>query len=132
MKMEPFDRDELSDSELDNLLKKWEVPPAPARLRAAIFPEEPKPKWQRLWSASFRVPLPVAAALAIALALAAWQARRPGAPPEVVRTERVEVPVLQERVVTRTVYRYRVAPSAQMLKPVAELRPRIIRTPDEE
>ena len=132
MKMEPFDRDELSDSELDNLLKKWEAPPAPARLRAAVFPEEPKPRWRRLWSASFRVPLPVAAALAIGLALAVWQGRRPGAPLELVRTERVEVPVLQERVVTRTGYRYRAAPPAQTLKPVAELRPRIIRTPDEE
>ena len=132
MKMEPFDRDELSDSELDNLLKKWEAPPAPARLRAAVFPEEPKPKWRRLWSVSFRVPMPVAAALALGLALAAWQWPRPGAPLELVRTERVEVPVLQERVVTRTVYRYRAAPPAQTLKPVAELRPRIIRTPDEE
>jgi hypothetical protein len=130
--MEPFDRDELSDSELDNLLKKWDAPPAPARLRAAIFPEDTKPKWRRLWSASLRVPLPVAAALGIALALGAWQWRRPGPPRELVRAERVEVPVWKERVVTRTVYRYRAAPSAQVLKPVAELRPRIIRTPDEE
>jgi hypothetical protein len=132
MKMEPFEHDELSDSELDSLLKKWEAPPAPARLRAAIFPEEARSKWRRFWGASFRVPLPVAGALAIALALGAWQWRKPGAPRELVRTERVEVPVWKERVIVRTVVRYRAAPPLQTLRPVAELRPRIIRTPDEE
>lgn len=132
MKMEPFDGDELSDAELDSLLKKWEAPQAPARLRAAVFPEEAAPWWRRLWSASLRVPMPVAAALAIALALGAWQWGGPGAPRELVRTERVEVPVWKDRVVTRTVYRCRATPPAQKLQPVAELRPRIIRTPDEE
>jgi len=130
--MEPFDPDELSDSELDNLLKKWEAPPAPARLRAAVFPEGAGPWWRRVWSVSLRIPMPVAAALAIALALGAWQWRRPVAPRELVRTERVEVPVWKDRVVTRTVYRYRLAPPSQKLQPVAELRPRIIGTPDEQ
>ena len=129
--MEPFDRDELSDAELDGLLKKWEVPSAPPNLRAAIFPDELQPRWRRIWTASFRVPLPVAAACAIALAVAAWQWRAPAAPPrELIRTERVEVPVWKDRVVVKTVYKDRVLP--QTLKPVAELRPRIIRTPDEE
>jgi hypothetical protein len=132
MKMEPFDGDELTDAELDSLLKKWDVPPAPARLRTAVFPQETGPWWRRVWSASLRVPLPVAVALAMALALAAWQWRRPGAPLELVRTERVEVPVWKERVVVKTVYRDRVAATAQTLRPVAELRPRIIRTPDEQ
>ena len=132
MKMEPFEHDELSDAELDSLLKRWEVPPALARLRAALFPEAGS-WWRRLWSASLRVPLPLAAALAVALALGAWQWGRPGAPPrELVRTERVEVPVWKDRVVVRTVYRYRVAAPVQTLKPVAELRPRIIRTTDEQ
>lgn len=132
MKMEPFDRDELSDSELDNLLKKWDVPPAPGRLRAAVFPEQSAPWWRRPWNASLRIPVPVAAALAIALALGAWQWRRPAPPPrELVRTVRVEVPVWKERVVVRTEYRDRLAP-VQTLRPVAELRPRIIRTPDEQ
>jgi hypothetical protein len=130
--MDPFDRDELSDAELDNLLKKWETPVAPARLRAAIFPQESRPWWRRAWSASFRIPVPVAAALAVAMALGAWQGRRPGTPRESVRAERVEVPVWKERVVVKTVYRYRAAPAAQSLRPVAELRPRIIRTPDVE
>ena len=60
MKMDPFEHDELSDSELDSLLKKWEAPAAPGRLRAAVFAEEAQPWWRRAWSASFRVPLPVA------------------------------------------------------------------------
>jgi hypothetical protein len=132
MKMEPFDGDELTDAELDNLLKKWEAPRAPAGLRAAVFPREAGTWWRRVWSASLRVPLPVAVALAVVLMLVAWQWRRPGAPLELVRTERVEVPVWKERVVVKTVYRDRAAPAAQTLRPVAELRPRIIRTQDEQ
>lgn len=128
MKMEPFDSDELSDAELDQLLKKWEAPPAPARLRAAVFPETARPAWRRFWSASLRIPLPAAAALSCALALGAWQARKPPAVREIVRTQRVEVPVWKDRVVVKTVYRDRPAPAPQILKPVAELRPRIIRT----
>jgi hypothetical protein len=43
----------------------------------------------------------------------------------VVRTERVEVPVVRERVVTRTP---RQTPIFGGLQPVKELRPRIIRS----
>jgi hypothetical protein len=132
--MEPFEQDELSDRELDDLLRKWESPAAPARLRAAVFPETARPWWHRLWHASIRIPVPVGFALSIAVALAIsrWPAPAPGvtAPRAVTKTERVEVPVIQERVVTRIVYRDRVpgqAIDAQRLRPVAELRPVIIR-----
>jgi hypothetical protein len=133
--MEPFEKDELSDRELDDLLRKWEAPVAPARLRAAIFPAESVPMWRRLWSFSVRIPLPAACALGVALTLAGWQVSRPAAPRVEVRTEQVEVPVVQERVVTRTVYRAAAQcnPAAGGLQPVAALQPRIIRTlPDEE
>jgi hypothetical protein len=127
--MEPFEGDELTDAELDQLLKKWEAPQAPARLRAAIFPESAEPWWRRAWNASLRVPIPVAAALAIALAFGAWQWHKPAAVRELVRTERVEVPVWRDRVIVKTVYRER--PASHILKPVAALTPRIINTPDE-
>ncbi|MGA3095057.1 MAG: hypothetical protein ABSF25_01275 [Bryobacteraceae bacterium] len=118
--MEPFDKDELSDRELDAILAAWESPPAPARLRAAVFPEASKPWWRALWSASIRVPVPVACFLVLALAFAAWRWFPPAAP----------------RAVTKTVYRDRIvrAPAdtagsnSHQLQPVAELRVRIIRS----
>jgi hypothetical protein len=130
--MEQPEKNELSDRELDALLVEWKAPQAPAHLRAALFPG---PWWLRVCKASIRVPLPLAACLAVVLSLAAWRWSVPAAARVEIRTERVEVPVVQERVVTKTVYRDRVVPSRasetgsnmQGLQPVAELRPRIIR-----
>jgi len=123
--MEPFEKDELSDRELNNLLPQWKAPDAPARLRGAVFPESRRPWWRRLWTASIRVPLPVACALLALLAFALGRLSRTPPPPRVVvKTERVEVPVVQERIVTRTVYR---APDAVAWRPVRELQPRILR-----
>ena len=131
--MEPSDKNQLSDQELDELLRKWKAPEAPVRLRAALF-GVPEPWWRRVWSASLRVTLPAACALMAALSMAGWRVSRPAAPRVVTQTERVEVPVVQERVVTRTVYRAapQCNPAAGGLEPVSALRPRIIRTPDEE
>jgi hypothetical protein len=138
--MEPIDRSELSNDELDSMLPEWQSPRAPARLRAALFPEKalsgkPRPWWRSIWTASIRVPLPVACALAILIALAVWRSLTP--PPErvVVRTEQIRVPVVKHEIVTKTVYRDRIVhPAAaaprldtDQLQPVAELRPRIIR-----
>jgi hypothetical protein len=138
--MEPFEHDELSDGELDELLRKWESPVAPARLRAAVFPGAATSRWRRLWHASIRIPVPagLAMALAIAMVVALAIGRRPAqATGLVTKIERVEVPVIQERVITRIVYRDRVAAQqmgvatqqmdVQKLRPVAELRPVIIR-----
>jgi len=111
--MQPSEKDELSDQELNDLLLSWKEPTAPARLRAAVFPEASRPSWQSLWRASIRVPVPVAACLAIMLALAAWRWFTPVAPRVVVKPERVDVPVQ--------------AMDVHALRPVAELRPRIIR-----
>jgi hypothetical protein len=118
--MEPFDKDALSDRELDAILAAWECPPAPARLRAAVFPEGSKPWWRALWSASIRVPVPVVCCLALALALVAWR----------------WFPSATSRVVTKTVYRDRIVAApldtagskVHELQPVAELRVRIIRS----
>jgi hypothetical protein len=133
--MEPFENDELSQAELDAVLKQWQSPEPPARLKAAVFPEA-APWWRRVWGFSIPLPLPVACGIAAMIAVGAWLIPRPAPAPRqpevVVRTERVEVPVEHERVVTRYVYRN--APSHALtfeeLKPVAELRPRIIRSGD--
>ena len=132
--MEPLDKDELSDRDLDDLLKVWKSPKPPARLRAAVFPEPPRPWWRNLWGASIRLPVPLVCGLTLVLALAGWQWSARIAPRVVIKTERVEVPVVKEQVV----YRDRIVhapastqgPDANRLQPVAELRPRIIRRTD--
>jgi hypothetical protein len=134
--MEPFEKDELSEGDLDRILGEWNAPAAPARLRASVFPESRAPWWRRLWTLSVPVPLPVACVLLLLITAAAWwREAMPRVPQVVVKTERVEVPVIQERVITK--YVYRKEPAAQKavrgfdidgLKPVAELRPRIIRS----
>jgi hypothetical protein len=123
--MEPFEKDELTDRELDSMLGQWKTPSAPGRLKAAVFGERRAPWWRRLWSASIRVPVPVACALMALLAVVIGASLR--VPPRViVRTERVEVPVVQERIV----YRDRAAVAVAAWRPVRELRPRIIRGSD--
>jgi hypothetical protein len=136
--MEPYDREELTDHELDGLLREWKAPPAPGHLRAAVLQAARGTRWRRMWTASFRIPVPLAACLALFLAIGGWWLSRPAAPRVIVRTEvrteRVEVPVVTERVVPRIVYRDRTAVARpitfQNLQPVAELRPRIIRSED--
>jgi hypothetical protein len=131
--MEPFEKDELQDRELDSMLRQWRAPRAPARLRQAIFPAPVRPWWLRLWTTSIRVPLPAACALLMALALGVWLWPRPvPALRTVVKTERVEVPVIQERVITRTVYRDRKVQFPLAWYPVTELRPRIIRSGNDQ
>ncbi len=123
--MEPFERDELQEHELEGMLRQWRAPQVPARLRLAVFPQPSRPWWLRLWATSVRVPLPLACALM--LALGASLRPRPVAPPRtVIKTERVEVPSIQERVVTRIVFRDRKVASPKTWRPVAELHPRII------
>lgn len=134
--MEPFKEDELSDQELDALLTEWKAPRAPATLRASVFPNASRPWWRNVWRISIPVPAPVAVLVAIVMALAAWRGSITGTPHAIVKTERVEIPVFKDLVVSRTVYRTRIvhaAPAppgqnAHELQPVAELRPVIIRS----
>lgn len=117
--MEPFEKQDLTDRELDNLLPEWKAPEAPAHLRAAVFGEPARPWWRRMWNVTVRVPLPAACAVLLLAALAVWR----WAPRVVVETRTVEVPVVQEKVV------YRDRPTAPTAwRPVTELQPRIIRS----
>lgn len=135
--MEPFERDELTQGELDRLLKEWAAPSAPARLRAGVFGESRAPWWRRLWTWSIPVPLPIACVLALLMVAAVWRGVKPRVPQVVVKTERIEVPVVQDRVITKYVYQKKPAAKTAVpgfeingLKPVAALRPRIIRSGD--
>lgn len=133
--MEPFERDELTESELDRLLDAWTIPDAPVGLRTAIFSGAKLPGWKRWWTGSVRVPIPIACVLLLAISVAVLRVANPPPPRIVVKIERVQVPVVQERVVTKVVTRYtdRKEPTGfdiHGLKPVAELRPRIIRSGD--
>jgi len=79
-------------------------------------------KWRRLLTASVPIPVPLACAVLAFVVFALgfiWQARAArGAPPSPgpasVVTRTVEVPVVQERVVTRVVYRDRRIASPQL------------------
>ncbi len=102
------ENDELSERELDAILRAWKSPVAPARLRAAVFPEA-RVRW---WNWTVRVPLPVAFGLAVLVALAAWRSFTP-----------------------RTIYREIVVPVSSVngpggLPPEMVLEPRIIRGGD--
>jgi hypothetical protein len=107
-----------ADAELTALLRAWEAPPQSDGARARLLTDfrvtaRPAPLWRRALTSQVRVPLPIAACAALALVLTplafgarAWTKSTPpssgaGAAP-VVRV--VEVPVVRERVVTRTVY----------------------------
>ncbi len=105
--MELFDNQELTDDELDGMLRQWDAPSAPARLRAAVFPETRARWWQR----SIRVPLPVAACVAVLLAAGTWR--------WVVPRERVTEVVYREKPAEVLTFRE--------LQPVTEFQPRIIR-----
>lgn len=107
--MEPFEHDELSPQELDDLLKEWQAPAPPPHLRAALFPEGPRSWWRRAWTTSIRVPLPVACCLALLFAAAAWRVAQTAPEPTVVPAHEL---------------------TFTELKPVAELRLRIIRRAD--
>lgn len=108
-----------ADAELSALLRTWDAPRQSHASRAHLLADFRAssvrvPLWRRALTASVRVPLPIAAcaviALVASLALVAARARpRPAtagtqvsSAAPVVRV--VEVPVIQERVVTRVVY----------------------------
>lgn len=113
--MENRERPDLTDPELDALLHTWKTPVAPAGLRSAVFSKQATPWCRRWWAASIRIPVPVAAVLCLLLVIAGWQwgANRERAGVESVSRSLASAPP--------TV-------TFQGFLPVAELRPRIIRS----
>jgi hypothetical protein len=74
--MEPF-----NDDELKRLLQSWQAPTAPRSLSRRVLRKE-MPLWLRIFSTSFRVPVPVAVAAAVVIVFLLIY-RKPPAPPEV-------------------------------------------------
>ncbi len=82
-----------------------------------------EPLWKRIFAVRLHVPVPVAAALLLALMVSSVLALRPSAkeaaataqPPVVVQAppEVIEVPVVREKIITRTVYVEREKPEAR-------------------
>jgi hypothetical protein len=108
--MEPFEKDELKDRELDGMLRQWRSREVPARLREAVFPRPSRPWWRGMWTTSIRVPVPLMCALVLALVLAAAASLRPRPEPAI-----------------RTVVKK--SPESPIVwVPVSEFRPRIIRS----
>jgi len=106
-----------ADDELRELLAAWRAPDPDPGARARLLADfrahtARAPRWRRLLAARVSVPLPLAAGAVgalvfAALALAALSARGSAAPPTPAAAPAVrvvEVPVPQERVVTRFVY----------------------------
>lgn len=126
---------EYQEKELRSLLAHWQAPASPqsldARALASFRQLRPRTPWGRkLFTASIRVPLPVAAALTIfAVAAALWALRSPQAvtitvPQALPSTVQiVEVPVVQERVVTRTIYANRTQPRPKGVDHTASAHP---------
>ncbi len=108
--MDPFEKDELSESELDAMLPQWKAPERPERLRSAVFPKR-RAWWKEVWALSIPIPAPVAVillALAVTLAIR-W-------PHEMAGFKAVQVAA------------DRAPNSGSAWRPVAELRPRIVRS----
>jgi hypothetical protein len=108
--------------------------PAPPSLEERVLGAR-RAWWRLLLGGYIRVPVPIACSLIVLMAAGAWRWAKPVPPRVLVKTERVEVPVVRDRVVTKFVYRNGPAPvhtrehglTFHELKPVTELRPRIIR-----
>jgi hypothetical protein len=114
--MEPFDCQELSDRELDHLLPEWEAPPAPGRLRSAVFQRAPASWWAQFWSRSIHVPLPAALAIALAIVVAVWRLPTWGSPrtAPAIESPSDEVPANRRRLPAK---------DREQLRPVMELKP---------
>jgi hypothetical protein len=134
--MEPYD-----DPELRNLIREWQVPP-PSKAFEERALRSRKTWWRFLLTGRISVPVPMACCLVLLIAAGAWRwadLERPVPPRVVVKTERVEVPVIRDRVVTKFIRNNGPVPMESShaltfheLKPVAELRPRVIRGGDDK
>ncbi len=71
----------INDDELRRLLQSWQAPSAPRSLSRRVLPKG-APLWRRIFSKSFRVPVPVALAAAVVIVLLLIY-RKPSVPAEV-------------------------------------------------
>ena len=126
------------DEELRSLLREWQAPPMSPSFKERVWVAH-RPWWWLVLRGSIQVPVPVICCIVMLLAaVEGWRwtkLAQTATPRVVVKTERVEVPVVRERVITKVIYKNRPilattpehALTFRQLKPVGELRPRIIR-----
>jgi hypothetical protein len=107
-----------TESKCSEALQAWTAPDIPASLDRRVFASyhaqmNRAPFWQRFFTSSLRVPMPVVAAAGLLLLLAGGVAfaALTAAPTQAVpvtqtitKTEVVTLPVVEERIVTRVVY----------------------------
>ncbi len=99
----------MNDHELDDLLRRWEAPAAPEHLEARIFGARPS-AWHWLLRGSVRIPVPVM--LALLLLAGVWFAWSPK------KNEAAKPAVHEVRL--------------SDFQPVAEIKPRIIRSGEDK
>jgi hypothetical protein len=128
----------LDDDQLDAMLNAWQTRPAPGSLNTKMLDAYRRTQshtsiWKWLLTGNLRVPTPALAGLLVVvfgLFIFSWRGTHAVTPqPQtrvVIETRTVEVPVVQERVVVRTVYRDRTADSGFQF--VTAIRPEIIRS----
>ncbi len=131
---------DVNEQEFEDLLKRWEVPKTPASLRENAL--KAYRRWQKrnwLWLLTGYLPVPfpmvsLAVVLIIGLGVAILLPKNPAPPlPPRIIASKVEVPVIRERIITKTVYLNKMVPDTisinlREFQPVASLNPRVIRS----
>jgi hypothetical protein len=128
----------VEDRELKNLLGEWSPPEITSSLDQRILTSYRRqflhrPAWRRWLTGSISLPAPVAATAALLLCATSYMAARKAtsytleAPPTTASVKIVEVPVpvVQERIVTRVVYKQIGAKKAEKGPAPSSLPPRI-------
>ncbi|HYE75067.1 MAG TPA: hypothetical protein VEF04_17130 [Blastocatellia bacterium] len=108
---------EPCERELKSLLDAWDVPTASSSLDEKVFASyrigfQRTPFWKRIFTAQVRLPIPVAAMLILLAGALGWTVAGTSKTPivqvreqsPIIQTKVVEVPVVQEKIVTRTIY----------------------------
>jgi hypothetical protein len=122
----PKHADDLDeDRELKSLLGEWKTPEITSSLDQRIFKAYrrqvfDKPWWRRWLTGSINLPVPVAATAVVLLCGTSYLAMRKAASypledtpgPPLVKVVEVPVPVIQEKIVTRVMYKKSGAPKA--------------------
>jgi len=128
----------VEDREMNNLLGEWRPPDITSSLDQRVLTSYRrqflhKPLWRRWLTGSISLPAPVAAAAALLLCATSYLAARkatsytlePAPAISAVKLVEVSVPVVQQKIVTRVVYKNIGAPKAKETPAPSSLPPRI-------
>ena len=132
------DDEVVEDRELKNLLGEWSPPDITSSLDQRILTSYRRqflhrPAWLRWLTGSISLPAPVAAAAALLLCATSYLAARkatsyslePAPAPPTVKFVEVPFPVVQQKIVTRVVYKQIGTPKAKEGPAPSSLPPRI-------